>query len=570
MCKSKEMGGQRCPGHAAQNLSKKRTALAQVQAAFAAGEVTQASVEKARKDYWTKLVDWSSTTVGAASLREQLAAQDDQTSGQAQGLRRAIDQGALLAQSNREAENAFRAARGKGPLETPVPLTFGQEAQAAAEQAERAAREAAAAADPLGLRAAEAVAPQVTLPEKPEAGQAPRPALPTHRPIPAPTATMLPTAMPAAMANRAQEQAQAFEALTTQSTEGAAARAASDQAAAEAQRAQAEAELQRRLGPSPLPTTRPTIPVAPATQAAPMAPAMSAAEKAAATRAARAGMTPEEREADRAAKRKQEGQELWARAKAEREAEAAFLAGTNTQTMAMPVQQPVQQEVPAPRQTREQVAEQRALGKARNAEVTRLRKEITARNKRAVDFARGDAIREFTAPANVWEGPARFTRNAAPATPKENWAAMRAGSQAYGKEFENLVARHAGRYTPAEVLEACQALHQKGYQVASGGNAPSEAWYASYQHLDRGVLNQALGSLNSEIGPKERAHLSQRYIFANADGMLNRTLEQHGRAPRHMASLATARAYARWRRFEDRARSSFLLRMLMPSGPAYS
>ena len=250
MCKSKAQGGQRCPGHAAQYLSTKRSALAQVQAAFAAGDATQASVDKARKEYWSKLVDWSSTTAGAASLREQLAKEPDQTSGQAQGLRRAIDQGALLAQRNREVENEYRAARGKGPLDTPVPLTFEQEASAAAEQAERAAREAQAAADPLGLRAAEAVAPQVTLPPKPAEGAPVRPALPTHRPIPAPSATMLPTAMPRV----ADQTAEAFEALRTQGVEAAAARVESDRAAAEAQRAQAEAELRQR---SPLPTALP-------------------------------------------------------------------------------------------------------------------------------------------------------------------------------------------------------------------------------------------------------------------------------------------------------------------------
>jgi hypothetical protein len=538
MCKSKAQGGQRCPGHAAQYLSTKRSALAQVQAAFAAGEATQSSVDKARKEYWSKLVDWSSTTAGAASLREQLAKEPDQTSGQAQGLRRAIDQGALLAQRNREVENEYRAARGKGPLDTPVPLTFEQEASAAAEQAERSAREAAAAADPLGLRAAEAVTPQVTLPPKPAEGAPVRPAMPTHRPIPAPTATVLPTAMP----TRAEQQAEAFEALRAQGAEAAAARVASDRAAAEAQRQQAEAELRQRSQTVTLPVTRPSVAEAAAqTVQMPVMPAAPAAMPAAMPTAMPAAMPA-----------------------------AMPSAPVAPVAVAAPAAAAPTAAQQAAAQRREQAVQQRAEKQARNAEVNRLRKEVTARNKKAVDFARGHAVTQFTAPADVWDGPSRFTRNTAPASVKENWAAMRTGAQAYGKEFESLVARHAGRYTAVEVLEACQTLHQKGHQVASGGNAPSDEWYASYRHLDRGVLNQALQSINSEIGPQERALLSQRYVFANADGVLNRTLKQHSRTPRHAQSLMTARVYARWRRFEDRAGALLPKGLLRSSGPAYS
>lgn len=509
------MGGQRCPGHASKSLGKKRSALAQVEAAFKAGDASQSSVGKARKEYWEKLVDWSSTTTGAASLREQLAAQPDQSSAQAQGLRRAIDAGAMLAQSNREAENAYRAERSKGPLETPVPLTFGQEAAAAAEQAQRAAADAVAAADPLGLRAAEAAPmPQVTLPTVPTGAGANRPVLPTHRPIPSPTATMLPTAPP----NRAAE----FEALSAQATEGAAARRLSDVQAADAQRAQAESELRQRTTHTAaqtavLPVTRPQpvaaqVPVTAPMPAAPVqqtAPAMSAAPTA-----------------------------------------------TTTQSEAA--------------QRREQAAQARTMAQARNNEVARLKRDITARTKKDVEFARGGAVREFTAPEGTWAGPDRFTRNAAPATVKENWAAMRAGQAIYGDQFESLVARHAGRYTPAEVLDACQTLHNKGHRVM-GGTALSETWYQSYQHLDRSTLDRARkAAISEQIGPTESALLAKRYVFANADGVLNRTLRQQPKAPRHPMSALTARAFAQVRKFENRAGSLLPQGLLRSSNPAYS
>lgn len=509
MCKSKAQGGQRCPGHAAEYLSTKRTALAQVEAAFAAGDVTQSRVAKARQEYWEKLVDWASTTKGAASLREQLAAQADQTSGQAQGLRRAIDQGALLAQRNREVENEYRAARDKGPLDTPVPLTFEQEAAAAAEQAERAAREAQAAADPLGLRAAESTAlPQVVLPPKPGPGlPLNRPVLPTHRPIPAPTATMLPTAPP----NVATERAEAFEALTARADAISAETQASTEAAAAAQRAQAEAELRQRSAqtvtlpvvppqaPAPAPTAAPTM-VMPAVAPMPVAPQV---------------IQP-----------------------------VAQSAPVPVAPAPQPVAQPV---APA----REQASQVRQAAQARNAEVRRLKADVTRKASEYAKWATGDAVRHFTAPEDTWAGPERFTRGAAPASVRENWAAMRAGQQAFGPQFEALVARHAGRYTPAEVLDACQTLHGKGIQVMSGGSQP-DRWYQSYRHLDRSTLDQARrAAMITHIGPQEGAILAKRYVFANADGVLNRTLTQSAKAPRHPMSALTARAFAQVRRWED-------------------
>lgn len=513
MCKSKAQGGQRCPGHAAEYLSTKRTALAQVEAAFAAGDVTQSRVAKARQEYWEKLVDWASTTKGAASLREQLAAQPDQSSGQAQGLRRAIDQGALLAQRNREVENEYRAARDKGPLDTPVPLTFEQEAAAAAEQAERAAREAAAAADPLGLRAAESTAlPQVVLPPKPAPGlPVNRPVLPTHRPIPAPTATMLPTAPP----NRAAE----FEELTARADALTAESQASAAAAAAAQRAQAEAELRQRSAQTA------TLPVAPPQPAVVSNPAEAATIAMPVVQPMPAPMP----------------------------APIQPVAQPAPIPVAQPVAQPVATPAAAPATAataREQAAQVRQAATDRNAEVRRLKADVTRKATEYAKWAKNDAVRHFTAPEDTWAGPGRFTRGEAPASMRENWAALRAGQRAFGPQFEALVARHAGQFTPAEVLDACQTLHHKGLQVMAGGTQP-DRWYQSYHHLDRSTLDQArMAEMRRLLGPNEATLLAKRYVFANADGVLGRALNQSAKTPRHPMSALTAKAFAQLRRWE--------------------
>lgn len=160
-----------------------------MEAAHAAGQATDARVASARAANWKALVEYASTGAGAEKLREQLAALDAQDPNAAL-LRGAIDDGALLAQSNRRAENEYRAGQGKGPLTTPLPLTLEQ--QAALDEAARQSAEAEAArsVDPLGLRAAQAaeqaaqtpvVAPPIAEPQAPAAGvPVNRPGLPTQ------------------------------------------------------------------------------------------------------------------------------------------------------------------------------------------------------------------------------------------------------------------------------------------------------------------------------------------------------------------------------------------------------
>lgn len=152
MCKSKAQGGQRCVGHATQRLAKAQDKKAEIESAFASGNATETQVAAARAANWSALVDYASTGAGATALREQWAAIGDRNDPNAKVLQGAIDDGALLAQANRRAENAYRASLDKGPLATPLPLTVAQQDQMDAAERGRAAAEAARNQDPLGLR----------------------------------------------------------------------------------------------------------------------------------------------------------------------------------------------------------------------------------------------------------------------------------------------------------------------------------------------------------------------------------------------------------------------------------
>lgn len=458
------MGGQRCPGHTSKDLAKKRDALGAVQAASATGEAAPGKVTKAKQAYWKVLVDWGSTLDGSASLREQLAA--DPTGPSAAGLRRAIDEGALLAQRNREVENAWRADREKGPLPTPLPLTFAQEAEQATAQAARAAQEAESAADPLGLRAAATLAPVVTLPTT-------RPALPTQRPTtvaampaaqvaPVAPAAGLPTQRPDAAAT-----ALAFQQLAERDNELNRERAAREAAEAAAERARAMAELQQREA------------------------AVQIAE---------------------------------VRLQAE-------------QTVASVTGEAQSQE----RARREEV---RAQAVARNSEVARLRAQVVKEGEASVKWMKTKGITTFTAPKDMWNGPARWRTGGEAPSLQENWEAMRDGRAKYGMQFDTLARRYADRLTPAEVYEACSRLDSLGRAFMSGGQKPGSA-YAAYKHIDADKIKQARrAAMTSAFGPNETNRLAKQYVFANADGVLGRALENNPKkATRQPMSALTVRAF---------------------------
>jgi hypothetical protein len=152
MCKAKAQGGQRCISHATTRLGKAQSTQAAVEAAAARGEATPAQVATARAANWKALVEYASTNDGAKTLRDQLATLPNQQDQAAQLLQGAINDGALLAQANRRAEDAFRASQGKGPLTTALPLTIQQQEALEATAREQAEAQAVAAQDPLGLR----------------------------------------------------------------------------------------------------------------------------------------------------------------------------------------------------------------------------------------------------------------------------------------------------------------------------------------------------------------------------------------------------------------------------------
>lgn len=449
------MGGQRCPGHTSKDLAKKRDALGAVQAASARGEAPPTKVNKAKQAYWKVLVDWGSTLDGAASLREQLAA--DPTGPSAAGLRRAIDEGALLAQNNRAVENAWRADRDKGPLPTPLPYTFAQEAEQAAENAARAAQEAESAADPLGLRAAATLAPTVTLPTI-------RPALPTQRPVAAmPASPVTPAGLPTSRPNAAATAA-AFQQLAERETELIRERQAREQAEAAAERTRAMAELQARESAVQIAEVR-----------------MEAAQ--------------------------------------------AVAAAT---------------EQPQERAQREEV---RAQAVARNEEVARLRGQVVKEGEASVKWMKTVGITKVTAPAATWQGPARWRDGQAPSL-ADNWQAMRDGRAKYGMQFDTLARRYADRLAPAEVYEACGRLDSLGRAFMAGGQQ-SEKAYASYKHIDPDTVKQARrAAIGSAFGPNETNRLAKQYVFANADGVLNRALENNAKkATRQPVSALTVRAF---------------------------
>lgn len=161
MCKSKAQGGQRCSGHARDGMEAAYAAL-QAAEEDAHGSDT-ASLDRARAAearYHRAAVEYASTPEGAAVMRAALtdpaSVPEDLQNLTETETRRLIDQGAELAQANRDRENAWRAEQGKPPVNAPVPLTFAQEQEIAWVRQQAEAARAAWAADPLGLRTEQA------------------------------------------------------------------------------------------------------------------------------------------------------------------------------------------------------------------------------------------------------------------------------------------------------------------------------------------------------------------------------------------------------------------------------
>lgn len=455
------MGGQRCPKHAGERLARRQERLGAVQAAHAAGQASPDRVQSAHKANWDALVEYASTVKGAGVLRAQLDGYPDQNGSHAQMLRTALNNGALLAQSNREVENQWRASRGKGPLATVTPLTFEQQAAESAQVAERAAADAVKAADPLGLRAVEtaqmpvvAVPPVVRSlptapPQVPVAGL--RPGLPTARPSGRPSGqTGLPTRAPAA--------ASAGVATLDRPDGDEVQQARAALAAREADLATERAARQR-------------------------------AEKAAAQ-----------------AQAAQAAQALAARTKIQ-EAKRAATAQV--------------QEVRAEVRTQSQQA--RAMATARNAEVRRLKATTTKDAQRNAQWARGEALKPGVVPAGTWDGPGRW-QGGQRATMAQNRAALKQGVAVFGDWFEDLVVRNAGNYSPSEVLEACAAVRNTGYIKMTGQDEVGQG-YTNYQQVDRHTIGVARrAAYAAELGTREAGVLSKRYALSNTNAVLDRAL----------------------------------------------
>jgi hypothetical protein len=167
MCKSAAEGGQRCITDAREYMEAAQGALDAAIGAYAASSTPEAfqacllADQRLRKE----TVGFASTHEGAKELREKVwnypvpplgATPEEQEKYHAEvvDLIDIIDEGALLAQRNREVENAYRASQGKPPVRPnhPVPLTHRQEADLREEQERAAAAKAAKEADPFGLR----------------------------------------------------------------------------------------------------------------------------------------------------------------------------------------------------------------------------------------------------------------------------------------------------------------------------------------------------------------------------------------------------------------------------------
>lgn len=165
MCKSKAEGGQRCSGHALSALNEATDKFHAAMGAYENGDLGDAALEHFEGAVDTAMIAYASTIEGAKDLSAQYDALDPADTDKQEALLSILDDGAILAQQNREVENAYRAHHGFKALTTPVPQTLAQERAAADAEAARAAATAAWAADPLGLRAEQAHLRPVTAQE---------------------------------------------------------------------------------------------------------------------------------------------------------------------------------------------------------------------------------------------------------------------------------------------------------------------------------------------------------------------------------------------------------------------
>lgn len=154
MCKSQAEGGQRCSGHALTAVNNTTAKYLSVVKAFDRGEATGDQLQAANEANSAAMVAYASTIDGATDITGRYHALDPYDEDSQAYMLAILDDGAVLAQTNRAVENAYRATQGKPPLTTPVPQTRDQLAAQATERNRQAAEAAAKAADPLGLRAA--------------------------------------------------------------------------------------------------------------------------------------------------------------------------------------------------------------------------------------------------------------------------------------------------------------------------------------------------------------------------------------------------------------------------------